>query len=81
MELTDLQNDLNGMKEYINNNFGNCAAVYDNPEKLELSLYHLAQSAADLIQLCGYLSGKIVDELHQQKTANRHGEIATNNCR
>lgn len=35
---TNLQNDLNTMKEYIIHNFENCAAAYNNPERLEWSL-------------------------------------------
>lgn len=69
--LQDVQNGLNVMKEYINHKFENCEAVYNDPEQLGWSLYHLAQSASELIQLCGYLSAKI----ERQPTATNGNKI------
>lgn len=59
MDLTTIQNDLNEFQEFINHNFSNCATVNENPEQLERALYHLSESAFELIQLCGYLAGKL----------------------
>lgn len=67
METNKIQNDLSEIQGYINRVFSDCTAVINNPKALSLTLYNLSQAASDLIQLCGYVSGKITDNLNEKR--------------